>query len=68
MTRAPLDTSLDAELTVVFDAIRAGATNVDSICGRTGIPLPVVQSDVLRLTLLGLVRTDQGGVINLVRY
>jgi DNA protecting protein DprA len=64
-TRAS-EPQLDAELRELVDAIRAGARYVDALCQRTGLPPAVVQSDVLRLTLLGLVRTDRAGAIDIV--
>ncbi len=64
-TRAS-DPQLDAELRELVDAIRSGVRYVDALCQRTGLPPAVVQSDVLRLTLLGLVRTDCAGAIDVV--
>ena len=61
-----LETELDAELRLILSAIESGAHHLDDLCARTGLLLPVVQSDVLRLTLLGLVRTDQAGAVKIV--
>lgn len=57
---------LEPELRLLFDALLEGATHVDALCERTGLPLPVVQSDLLRLTLLGLIRTERTGAIEIV--
>ena len=59
---------LDAELIEVVEAVRAGAKYVDAISERTGLRPAVVQSDVLRLTLLGILSTDSGGTITIVSY
>jgi predicted Rossmann fold nucleotide-binding protein DprA/Smf involved in DNA uptake len=60
------DPELDAELRLVVAAVGDGAHHVDVLCERTGLPLSVVQSDLLRLTLMGLVRTDRAGAIDIV--
>lgn len=60
------DPALDAELRLVVAAVVGGARHVDALCERTGLSLSVVQSDLLRLTLMGLVRTDHAGAIDLV--
>lgn len=57
---------LEPELRLLLDAVRDGASHVDALCERTGLPLPVVQSDLLRLTLLGLIRTERTGAIDIV--
>jgi DNA processing protein len=60
------DTELDAELHAVLDAVRAGARNVDALCQLMGLGVSVVQSDVLRLTMLGRLRTDRTGAIEFI--
>lgn len=60
------EVQLEPELRLLLDALRDGAVHVDALCDRTGIPLPVVQSDLLRLTLLGLIRTERTGAIEIV--
>lgn len=62
------DGHLEPELRMLLEAVRAGATHVDELCERTGMTLPVVQSVLLRLTLLGLIRTDRTGVVSTVNY
>jgi DNA processing protein len=57
------DALLDGELECIVSAIRSGANTVDALCAGTGLALSVVQSGLLRLTLLGLVRTDRTGVV-----
>ncbi|HMA91126.1 MAG TPA: hypothetical protein VKP30_00505, partial [Polyangiaceae bacterium] len=52
-----------AELNLLLATIRAGANNVEMLCIRTGLSASVVQSDLLRLTLLGLIRTDRTGMV-----
>lgn len=64
--RGDLSGALHAELNLLLGAIRAGANNVDVLCIRTGLSASVVQSDLLRLTLLGLIRTGRTGTVTIV--
>jgi len=61
-----VDPTLEAELARLLDEIFRGARTVDSLCQRTGWSTAVVQSDVLRLTLLGQIRVGRSGVIETV--
>lgn len=64
--KGDLGDALHAELNLLFEMIRAGAKDVDTLCIRTGLSASVVQSDLLRLTLLGLIRTDRTGAVTIV--
>jgi DNA processing protein len=64
--RAPKNPALDAELNTLLVVLAGGARSVDELCQRTGWPAAVVQSDVLRLTLLGRVRVGRSGTIEII--
>jgi DNA processing protein len=57
---------LSEELRSLAEHLRQGARNVDDLCQRTGRPASVIQSDVLRLTLFGVARTEPSGTITLL--
>jgi DNA processing protein len=61
-----LPANLEQELGQLYEAVRQGANSVDELCRLTGLSAAVVQSDLLRLTLSGLLRVGRSGGIEII--
>lgn len=61
-----LPANLEQELCQLYGEVQQGANSVDELCSRTGLSASVVQSDLLRLTLYGLLRVGRSGGIEIV--
>jgi DNA processing protein len=66
MNAGNIDVNQSSDLAPVIAALSGGCRSLDSVCQRSGLSTPKVQSALLHLTLIGSIRMTSAGQIEIV--